>query len=94
MKEKVYFLKLANAPYRFEQYLCVSVDGFEELWLDYTYSIDKSITSFLLNIYPDLFETFSDAREVAEKIRARVKENLPKHMTLSEFKEIFESELP
>lgn len=94
MEEKVYFLKLSNKLRRYEEYLCVSVDGFEELWLDYTYSIDKSITSFLLNIYPNLFETFSDAKKVANKIRARVKENLPKHMTLSEFEEIFESELP
>ena len=94
MEEKVYFLKLSNELRRYEEYLCVSVDGFEDLWLDFTYSIDTPITSFLLNIYPDLFESFTDAREVAEKIRARVKENLPKHMTLSEFKEIFESELP
>lgn len=87
MKEKLYHITKGAKRFSYVDYLCVSLDGFEELWEDFIGegSDEISLTGYFMEkTYLDYWESL----ERANALRARIKSMVPCSLTLKQFEEL------
>lgn len=87
MKEKLYYITKGSPRFAHCEHLCVSLDGFEELWEDYIGEEfkDASLTGYFMET-EDL--DYWESLKRANALRAEIKSMVPCSLTLKQFEEL------